>query len=575
MNARFFVVADYFKHSATAHLYIKNKDDAMAQTIPEDAKIEMERLVRDLNRHSYLYYVLDAPVITDEEYDRLYRRLLELEERWNYVLPESPTQRVGAPPAERFRKIAHAQPMLSLENAFSYDELREFDKRVKRLLKTDGRDRLHGGAQVRRPRHRADLQGRPARRRVHEGRRVRGRRHQAQRHDHQVHPLAGFRRMASVPEEIDIRGEVYMNLEDFRKLNREREEKGEPAFANPRNAAAGTREAARSLHYRLPQALSGLLRRRRVQGDRLREPGSPYRLASAARASPLPRYLLWPGASTRLSTRCSRIERPPGFPPLRDRRGRGKGERLLFAAGARREDQGAALGDRLQVPGPPGDHQDSRHQGQRREDGRHHPLCGLRAGKGRRRHRHEIDPAQLGRDRAEGHTDRRHGRHREGRGRDPPRRGRGHGEEDRGRKTCSPSRRHARPAARAWRGRKARWPSGASPSPAPPRCRRRSSILPPGAAWTSRASARRTWPSSIETGLIKRFEDIYRLEKEDLLAPAAIRGKVGAEPDRRHRAVEADDPRQVPLSPSASPTWGSMARACSRSTSRAWRTSTG
>ena len=80
----------------------------------------------------------DAPVLPDSEYDRLYRRLKELEEQYGYVLPDSPTQRVGAPAAERFGKITHAQPMLSLDNAFSKEELAEFDKRVKRLLRTDG-----------------------------------------------------------------------------------------------------------------------------------------------------------------------------------------------------------------------------------------------------------------------------------------------------------------------------------------------------------------------------------------------------------------------------------------------------
>ena len=91
--------------------------------IPEDVKNEVEELVKELNYHGFLYYVQDAPVLPDSEYDRLYRRLKELEEQYGYVLPDSPTQRVGAPAAERFGKITHAQPMLSLDNAFSKDEL--------------------------------------------------------------------------------------------------------------------------------------------------------------------------------------------------------------------------------------------------------------------------------------------------------------------------------------------------------------------------------------------------------------------------------------------------------------------
>jgi DNA ligase (NAD+) len=210
----------------------------MALIIPEEITSEIEKLVKDLNYHGYLYYVLDSPVITDQEYDDLYRRLSELEERWNYVLPESPTQRVGAPAADKFEKIAHSQPMLSLENAFSYDELREFDKRVRRLLKTeedidytvepkyDGlaieltyRDGLLAAASTRGD----GFVGEDIRKNVMTIKSA---------------PLK-IAANGKVPDEIDLRGEVYMNLEDFRNLNREREEKGEPAFANPRNAAAG------------------------------------------------------------------------------------------------------------------------------------------------------------------------------------------------------------------------------------------------------------------------------------------------------------------------------------------------
>ena len=79
---------------------------------------EIKKLVKDLNYHCYRYYVLDSPVISDAEYDRLYRHLKELEEKYNYVLPDSPTQRVGAPALEKFDKVKHKEPMLSLNNAF-------------------------------------------------------------------------------------------------------------------------------------------------------------------------------------------------------------------------------------------------------------------------------------------------------------------------------------------------------------------------------------------------------------------------------------------------------------------------
>ena len=109
----------------------------MPDKIPENIKQEMEKLVKVLNDHGYRYYVLDSPVISDEEYDRLYFRLKELEDKYHYVLPDSPTQRVGAPPLEKFEKVNHSVPMLSLDNAFTYEEVIDFDARVKRLLNSD------------------------------------------------------------------------------------------------------------------------------------------------------------------------------------------------------------------------------------------------------------------------------------------------------------------------------------------------------------------------------------------------------------------------------------------------------
>ena len=91
---------------------------------------EIDKLVKEINEHNYRYHVLDAPVISDAEYDKMFRRLKELEESYGYVLPDSPTRRVGAPPLDKFEKVKHAEPMLSLDNAFSHDEVREFDQRV-------------------------------------------------------------------------------------------------------------------------------------------------------------------------------------------------------------------------------------------------------------------------------------------------------------------------------------------------------------------------------------------------------------------------------------------------------------
>ncbi len=211
----------------------------MATILGDEVKKEIENLVRDLNYHGYRYYVLDAPVISDQEYDVLYRRLKGLEEHHHYVLPDSPTQRVGAPPVDKFRKVSHTQPMLSLDNAFSYGELEEFDRRVRRLLKTD--DDVEYTVEPKYDGLAIELTYRNG---ILANASTRGDGYTGEDIKNNVMTIRSIPlKIASdgpVPDEIDIRGEIYMNLDDFRRLNREREEKGEPPFANPRNAAAGT-----------------------------------------------------------------------------------------------------------------------------------------------------------------------------------------------------------------------------------------------------------------------------------------------------------------------------------------------
>jgi DNA ligase (NAD+) len=210
-------------------------DDNPSNSIRE----EIERLVKELNYHSYRYYVLDAPVLADQEYDLLYRRLRDLEEQSGYILPDSPTQRVGAAPVDRFNKITHSLPMLSLDNAFSHDEIREFDKRVRRLLRTD--EAIEYTVEPKYDGLAIELTYRDG---MFASASTRGDGYVGEDIRNNILTIKSIPvridSEGAVPEEIDIRGEVYMNLEDFRNLNREREEKGEPSFANPRNAAAGT-----------------------------------------------------------------------------------------------------------------------------------------------------------------------------------------------------------------------------------------------------------------------------------------------------------------------------------------------
>jgi DNA ligase (NAD+) len=210
----------------------------MPDTMDKDIREKIEELVRDLNYHSYRYYVLDAPVIADAEYDRLFRQLKELEERYRYVLPDSPTQRVGAAPLEKFEKVKHAEPMLSLDNAFSYDEVREFDKRIKKLLGTDEEidytvEPKYDGLAVELTYLKGVLVRASTRGDGYEGEDI-------TQNVRTIRSVPLKIEGKNVPAEIDIRGEVYMDLEEFEKLNKEREKKGEPLFANPRNAAAGS-----------------------------------------------------------------------------------------------------------------------------------------------------------------------------------------------------------------------------------------------------------------------------------------------------------------------------------------------
>jgi DNA ligase (NAD+) len=207
--------------------------------LPAETKKEIEALVKELNEHSFRYYVLDAPVIPDAEYDKLFRRLQELEEQYQYILPDSPTQRVGAPPLEKFDKVKHTEPMLSLGNAFSYDEVREFDKRVKKILKTDNEieytvepkyDGLameltyRTGMLIRASTRGDGFEGEDVTRNIKTIKAV---------------PIR-LEGVQPIPKEIDVRGEVFIDIAEFEKLNKEREKKGETPFANPRNAAAGS-----------------------------------------------------------------------------------------------------------------------------------------------------------------------------------------------------------------------------------------------------------------------------------------------------------------------------------------------
>ncbi len=207
----------------------------------DSVRQEVDRLRRELHEANHRYYVLDAPAISDAEYDRLLRRLGELEATHpELVTPDSPTQRVGAAPAERFERVEHRQPMLSLTDVFSDEELVDFDGRVRKLLGKDDIDyvcepKLDGlaielvyehGVLTRGSTRGDGLVGEDVTRNLRT-----------------VHPVPLRLRPpphGQPPELLEVRGEVVMLKADFAKLNARREEAGESLFANPRNAAAGS-----------------------------------------------------------------------------------------------------------------------------------------------------------------------------------------------------------------------------------------------------------------------------------------------------------------------------------------------
>jgi DNA ligase (NAD+) len=214
----------------------------MAQdTIPQEVGARVKELREQINYHNYRYYVLDDPVISDAEYDRLLQELTRLEEQYPELLtPDSPTQRVGAAPLEKFETVAHRQPMLSLENAFSEAEAREFDERLQRFLRTTTdfhyvmEPKMDGTAIELVYEHGHFTVGSTR------GDGIRGENVTQNLKTIHTIPLQVLTQEEPAPELLEVRGEVYMDLEDFKKFNEQRQAQGEPAFANPRNAAAGS-----------------------------------------------------------------------------------------------------------------------------------------------------------------------------------------------------------------------------------------------------------------------------------------------------------------------------------------------
>ena len=211
---------------------------------PQDRVRELRELIR---HHEERYYVLDNPTISDAEFDALMRELRTIEETHPELAdPSSPTQRVGGRPAEGFETQRHMAPMLSLDNAYSPEELREFHARICRALDLAAETSLDYVAELK-------IDGLSIALTYEHGRLVRGvtRGDGIQGEDvtHNVRVIKAvpLRLRGPAPDLVEIRGEVYFPLADFRRINDEREAAGEPVFANPRNAAAGAMRTLDSL----------------------------------------------------------------------------------------------------------------------------------------------------------------------------------------------------------------------------------------------------------------------------------------------------------------------------------------
>ena len=204
--------------------------------VPEDVREEAEKLKKELRHHSYLYYVLDKPEISDYEFDHMYRKLVDIEAKYpELVTPDSPTQRGGGKATDDFQKVRFRKPMMSLANAFSADELRDFDRRVKEGLETDhvqyitelkidglSMNLIYKNGVLTQGLTRGDG-------RVGED---------VTSNVKTIHTIPLY--IENAPPYMEVRGEVYMPRKSFIMLNEERDEAGLMPFANCRNAAAGS-----------------------------------------------------------------------------------------------------------------------------------------------------------------------------------------------------------------------------------------------------------------------------------------------------------------------------------------------
>ncbi|MCF6178742.1 MAG: NAD-dependent DNA ligase LigA [Geopsychrobacter sp.] len=204
----------------------------------ETIKEQHAQLCQQLHHHAHLYHGLDAPEISDAEYDQKLKLLLNIEEEYPELLTQnSPSQRIGGRPLAGFRQIEHNQPMLSLENAFNAEDLRNFDNRLKRFLGSEAPleylcEMKLDGVAIELVYHNQQLQ--------HASTRGDGRIGEDVSANARTIGAIPLQLPPDAPKRLEVRGEVYMELVPFQRLNQLRREEGEKTFANPRNATAGS-----------------------------------------------------------------------------------------------------------------------------------------------------------------------------------------------------------------------------------------------------------------------------------------------------------------------------------------------
>src|SRR6201998_3258636 len=213
----------------------------VADLTKAQAKVEHMRLALELERHDRSYYQDDAPTVTDAEYDALRQRYNAIEKRFTeFVTSDSPSQKIGAAPSGRFRKVRHAVPMLSLDNAFAEEDVRDFAGRIRRFLKLGDDEEIDFSAEPK-------IDGLSMSLRYEGGELVTA----ATRGDGAVGEdvTANIRTLEDVPQKLkgksipeicEVRGEVYMTKSAFLALNERKKAAGDTIFANPRNSAAGS-----------------------------------------------------------------------------------------------------------------------------------------------------------------------------------------------------------------------------------------------------------------------------------------------------------------------------------------------